>query len=75
VAWIQKETQGNPDVHILVSPWVLHVAVGRPATAWQKFQVIDFCAKMLQRAAERTPLEADPARQAQMQQGRLPPGD
>ncbi|HEX3572194.1 MAG TPA: alpha/beta hydrolase [Acidobacteriaceae bacterium] len=65
VAWIRKSTEGNSDVHILVSPWLLHVAVGSPATPWQKFQVIDFCAKMLQQAAEVHWLDSTPAPQNQ----------
>ena len=60
VTWIQKATRGNPNVHVLVSPWVLHVKVGFPASPWQKFLVIQFCAKMLQEAAEVKPLQQIP---------------
>lgn len=73
VEWIRKATEGNPDVHILVSPWLLHVAVGSPATAWQKFQVINFCAKMLQQAAKVQWLESAPARQSRQGKTKLQP--
>jgi pimeloyl-ACP methyl ester carboxylesterase len=52
VEWIRKMTEGNPNVHILVSPWIEHVKVGLPATAWQKYLVIRFCAQMLKEASQ-----------------------
>jgi pimeloyl-ACP methyl ester carboxylesterase len=56
VDWIRAVTGGNQNVHILVSPWLQHVAVGNPATAWQKFQVVRFCAGMLHEADRTIPL-------------------
>jgi len=52
VEWIRKVTAGNPKVHILVSPWIEHVKVGMPASPWEKYQVLNFCAQMLQEASE-----------------------
>ena len=60
VEWIRKATEGNPNVHILVSPWVLHVNVGMPATPWQKFLVIRFCSQMLREAAQVKWVEKSP---------------
>ena len=49
---MRKATAGNPNVHILVSPWVQHVKVGLPASAMEKYRVIRFCAEMLKEASK-----------------------
>jgi acetyl esterase/lipase len=55
IEWMRLEAAGNPNVHILVTPWLEHVSVGRPASTWQKLRVINFCAEIFSRAAKRTP--------------------
>ena len=57
IEWMKQQTRGNPDVHILVSPWISHAFAGEPATRWQRFEVINFTEKMLYRAAHRVSLK------------------
>lgn len=56
VEWMRKETSGEPNVHILVTPWIAHAFVTEKVTAWQRFRTIDFVEGMLHAAAQRKPL-------------------
>ena len=51
IEWMRQEAAGNPNVHIFLSPWFTHVAVGLPATMWEKLRVINFCAHIFSQAA------------------------
>ena len=57
VEWMRKEIGNNPNAHILVTPWISHAFVGAPATRWDKFRTMDFCAEMLNQVAHREYLQ------------------
>jgi pimeloyl-ACP methyl ester carboxylesterase len=54
IEWMRQEAAGNPNVHIFLSPWFTHVAVGRPATMWEKLRVINFCSHIFSQVAIKT---------------------
>jgi pimeloyl-ACP methyl ester carboxylesterase len=56
VEWMRKELGGNPNAHILVSPWISHAFVGQPATSWQKVRVISFASQLLYQASLSAPI-------------------
>ncbi len=56
VEWMRKELAGNPNGHILVTPWISHAFVGQPATSWQKLRVINFAADLLHEASRPAPI-------------------
>jgi pimeloyl-ACP methyl ester carboxylesterase len=47
IEWMRKVLQGNPNAHILVTPWIGHAVIGQPATVRQKLDVARFGAEIL----------------------------
>jgi acetyl esterase/lipase len=56
IEWMRLESAGNPNLHILITPWLEHVTVGQPATTWQKLRFIYYCAGMFSQAAKKVPV-------------------
>ena len=50
VAWMQKESENNPDAHFLISPWLGHAEVGRPTSLASKLRIGIFFTRILRRA-------------------------
>lgn len=47
VEWMRKDTRHNPNVHILVSPWIGHAVIGQQSSVLQRLKVAKFGADIL----------------------------
>lgn len=55
--WMRKELEHNPHAHLLITPWISHVFVGAPASKFEHWRTMQFCAQMLGDAAHREMLK------------------
>jgi len=56
VEWMRKRLANNPNLHILVTPWIGHATIGQPATLLQKIAVARFGARILKQISMPVPL-------------------
>lgn len=57
IEWMRKDLAGNPNAHILITPWVGHAAIGQPASLRQKLAVASFGAGILAKISRSAPIQ------------------